>query len=145
MHKVPRFEVENFLDRKTGELVNTINLGSYNYLGFADTEPTASDSTNDTITETIKRYGIGTASCSNELGTTRIVNELEKTVASFLGVEEVIVFGMGFATNSTNIAAIAQPGDLIISDALNHASIVLGCRLSGAEVVTFFHNGKTCS
>ena len=60
--------------------------------------------------------------------------ELEKMVAEFLGKEDAITFGMGFATNSVGIPALVGKGCLIISDALNHSSIVAGVRGSGAKV-----------
>ena len=53
-----------------------------------------------------------------------------------------MVFGMGFATNSANIPALVGKGDLIISDELNHTSLILGARLSGAKIQVFKHNGK---
>ena len=57
-----------------------------------------------------------------------------------------MTFGMGFATNSTNIPTLVGKGDLIVSDELNHASLVLGARLSGAKIKVFKHNGKnSCS
>ena len=68
--------------------------------------------------------------------------ELEKTVARFLRKPDAICFGMGFATNSTCIPTIIGPGCVIISDELNHASLVLGARLSGAKIRVFRHNGK---
>ena len=80
--------------------------------------------------------------------------ELETYWSAFLGVESTITFGMGFATNSMNIpgnrsfffnqfnnfSAIAGPGCLILSDELNHASLVLGIRLSGAKCIVYKHN-----
>ncbi|PKU41941.1 serine palmitoyltransferase 3 [Limosa lapponica baueri] len=66
--------------------------------------------------------------------------ELEKLVATFLGVEDAMVFGMGFATNSMNIPALVGKGCLILSDELNHTSLVLGARLSGATIRIFKHN-----
>lgn len=68
--------------------------------------------------------------------------DLEKTVAEFVGKPEAVCFGMGFATNSTCIPSIIGPGCCLISDELNHASLVLGMRLSGAKVYVFKHNGE---
>ena len=68
--------------------------------------------------------------------------ELEGIVARFVGKEAAVCFGMGFATNSTCIPSIIGPGCCIISDELNHASLVLGTRLSGAKVYVFKHNGN---
>lgn len=66
--------------------------------------------------------------------------ELERVVADFVGQEDAIVFGMGFATNSTTIPALVSKNDLILSDSLNHSSLVTGCRASGAKIKTFKHN-----
>ena len=75
-------------------------------------------------------------------GTLAIHNELEGLVARFVGKPAAMVFGMGFATNSANIPALVGKGDLIISDELNHTSLILGARLSGAKIKVFKHNGK---
>lgn len=70
-----------------------------------------------------------------------IHNELEQLTARFLKVEDAIVFGMGFATNALNIPSLITPGCLILSDEKNHASLILGLRLSGAVTRVFHHNG----
>ena len=75
-------------------------------------------------------------------GTLAIHNELEALVARFVGKPAAMAFGMGFATNSANIPTLVGKGDLIISDKLNHTSLVLGARLSGAKIKVFKHNGK---
>lgn len=67
--------------------------------------------------------------------------ELEQLTAEFLGVEDAIVFGMGFATNALNLPAIMNPQCLVISDEYNHASVILGIRLSGAISIVYKHNG----
>ena len=71
--------------------------------------------------------------------------ELESLVARFVGKPAAMTFGMGFATNATNIPTLVGKGDLIISDELNHASLALGARLSGAKIKVFKHNGKPLS
>jgi serine palmitoyltransferase len=68
------------------------------------------------------------------------VLELERTTAQFLGTEDAIVFGMGFATNSLNLPSLISPGCLVLSDEKNHASLILGLRLSGATIRVFRHN-----
>lgn len=73
-------------------------------------------------------------------GTTDKHQELEALVAEFLGVEAALTFGMGFATNSFTIPALMGKGCLLISDSLNHSSIVTGARGSGAKVKVFKHN-----
>ena len=77
------------------------------------------------------------------LGTLAIHDELEALVARFVGKPAAMVFGMGFATNSANIPTLVGKGDLIVSDELNHTSLVLGARLSGAKIKVFKHNGKS--
>jgi len=73
-------------------------------------------------------------------GTFRIHAELERKIADFLGVESALAFGMGFATNSFVIPVLVGKGCLVLSDELNHASIVAGVRASGAKVQVFRHN-----
>lgn len=75
-------------------------------------------------------------------GTNPLHVELERLTAHFLGVEDAIVFGMGFATNSLNIPSLVSPGCLVLSDEKNHASLILGLRLSGATIKVFKHNSK---
>ncbi|KAI3382726.1 hypothetical protein SNEBB_007279 [Seison nebaliae] len=115
---------------------NAINLGSYNYLGFAETTGKCIDD----VEHCMKKWGMSTMSSRNNLGTSSLHRLLEEKVASFLGVESALVFGMGFATNSLNIPAMASSGCLLLSDEYNHASIVLGCRLSGGLIRIFRHN-----
>ncbi|KAH7972647.1 hypothetical protein HPB52_014751 [Rhipicephalus sanguineus] len=131
------------LDRKAsadawmpGTVTKAINMGSYNYLGFAEN----SGPVVDEVQRSIERYGSGTCSSRHELGTLAIHQELEELMARFLGVEACLTVGMGFATNSTNIPGLAQKGCLLLSDELNHASLILGCRLSGATIRVFKHN-----
>ncbi|XP_068531799.1 serine palmitoyltransferase 3 isoform X4 [Anas acuta] len=127
----------NWTFRFTGRTIkNVINMGSYNYLGFAETEPNALK----TVTKELQKYGTGICSTRQEMGTLDKHVELEKLVAKFLGVDDAMVFGMGFATNSMNIPALVGKGCLILSDELNHTSLVLGARLSGATIRIFKHN-----
>ncbi|XP_028513862.1 serine palmitoyltransferase 2 [Exaiptasia diaphana] len=122
--------------RFDGNQTKALNLGSYNYLGFAENEGACAESAEQAVIES------GLASCStrHEYGTLDIHVELEKMVARFLGKESAMVFGMGFATNSTNIPILVGKGDLIISDELNHSSLVLGARLANAKIKVFKHN-----
>lgn len=122
--------------RFTGTETTCLNLGSYNYLGFAsNTGPCAENSI-----QSIHDYGLATCSTRSELGTIPLHTELEELTARYLGVEDAITFGMGFATNSLNIPALLSPGCLVVSDEKNHASIILGLRLSGATIKVFKHN-----
>ncbi|NXD11848.1 SPTC3 palmitoyltransferase, partial [Nothocercus nigrocapillus] len=127
----------NWTFRFTGRTIkNVINMGSYNYLGFAETDANALK----TVAKELQKYGTGICSTRQEMGTLDKHVELEKLVARFLGVEDAMVFGMGFATNSMNIPALVGKGCLILSDELNHTSLVLGARLSGATIRIFKHN-----
>ncbi|XP_076874265.1 serine palmitoyltransferase 2b isoform X2 [Brachyhypopomus gauderio] len=117
-------------------LKNVINMGSYNYLGFAENSGPCADAS----AEATMKYGVGVSGCRHEIGNLDKHEELEKLVARFLGVESSMAFGMGFATNSMNIPALAGKGCLILSDELNHASLVLGARLSGSAIRVFKHN-----
>ncbi|XP_053141405.1 serine palmitoyltransferase 3 isoform X4 [Hemicordylus capensis] len=127
----------NWTFRFTGRIIkNVINMGSYNYLGFAETEPNALK----TVGTVLHKYGTGVCSTRQEMGNLDKNVELENLVAEFLGVEAALAFGMGFATNSMNIPALVGKGCLILSDELNHTSLVLGARLSGATIRIFKHN-----
>jgi serine palmitoyltransferase len=108
-----------------------INIGSYNYLGFGSGSENKINISNDSI---------ATLSSRQELGTTHHQLDVENMMANFLGVESCITFGMGFATNSDNIPCLVDSKSLIISDALNHKSIVLGSILSKSKIKVFKHN-----
>jgi serine palmitoyltransferase len=121
----------------TGEEKTCLNLCSYNYLGFSETQGPIVDA----VTASIRTSGVATASPRMEGGNYAIVQDLERTVAKFVGKPDALVFAMGYATNSTTIPAICGgKGTLIISDTLNHASIVTGSRDSGAKIRVFEHN-----
>lgn len=120
----------------TGNIKKCLNLGSYNYLGFAE----SSERCRDAVKAKLSKYGSSTCGSRLSLGYTDVHRELEHLVARFVGKEESIIFGMGYATNSTNLPAIVGKGGLIVSDSLNHASIVIGTRCSDAKVVVFKHN-----
>ncbi|XP_051510756.1 serine palmitoyltransferase 2-like isoform X2 [Myxocyprinus asiaticus] len=127
----------NWTFEHTGKIVkDVINMGSYNYLGFAENSGTCAVA----ASECTMKYGVGVSSTRQEIGNLDKHEELEELVARFLGVESSMVFGMGFATNSMNIPALAGKGCLILSDELNHASLVLGARLSGSTIRVFKHN-----
>lgn len=111
-------------------------MSSYNYLGFAQSEGPCADA----VEVAIKKYGVACSSARNESGNLDVHVELESLVAKFLNVEASMVVSMGFATNSTTIPALVSKGCLLISDELNHSSLVFGSRLSGAVIRTFKHN-----
>ena len=83
---------------------------------------------------------VTSGSCAAELGRTKLLMDVEEYTARYVGKEAAMVVGMGFATNSTVLPALVSKGDLIISDKLNHNSIVEGARLSGAKIIPFEHN-----
>ncbi|XP_046337562.2 serine palmitoyltransferase 2-like isoform X1 [Haliotis rufescens] len=120
----------------TGKKKTVMNFGSYNYLGFAEnTGPCA-----EAVEVTTLEEGVGVCASRQELGYLEIHKELDELMAEFLGVEAAVTFPMGFATNSMNMPALVKKGCLILSDELNHASLVLGARLSGATIRIFKHN-----
>ena len=113
-----------------------LNLGSYNYLGFGGLNTHCTP----LVAKSVMDYPVTSAGSAAELGYNPLIKEVEETTAKYVGKEAAVVVGMGFATNSTVIPAICGKGDLIVSDALNHNSIVEGARLSGAKVRAFKHN-----
>lgn len=127
----------NWTFKFTGKIIkDVLNMGSYNYLGFAERRGFCADAARKSTIQ----YGVGICSTRQEIGNLDKHEELEKMVARFLRVEAAMAFGMGFATNSMNIPALVGKGCLILSDELNHASLVLGARLSGATIRVFKHN-----
>ncbi|XP_074030498.1 serine palmitoyltransferase 2 [Leptinotarsa decemlineata] len=120
----------------TGSEKKCINLASYNYLGFAE----ASGPCAEAAISSIYKYGISTGNPRQRYGTCELHDELERLTAEFLGVEDAITFGMGFATNSLNIPTLLSPGCLVLSDEKNHASVILGIRLGGVTIRVFKHN-----
>ncbi|KAG0166615.1 serine palmitoyltransferase component [Apophysomyces sp. BC1034] len=122
--------------RLTGTTSTALNLASYNYLGFSQSSGPCADA----VEASTARCGLASPSPRNEVGTTTIHTEMEQLVARFMGKEDAMVVSMGFATNSTTIPALVSKGCLLISDELNHSSIVFGARLSGASVRVFKHN-----
>ena len=124
------------MDRNPNNNVECINLASYNYLGFAEKSGPCTDSAICSVEES----GIANGSSRAELGTLDLHHKLETNLADYLSVEDAMVVGMGFATNTLNIPALITKGCLVISDEKNHASLILGLRLSGATVMVFKHN-----
>ncbi|KAH8233910.1 hypothetical protein KR032_003251 [Drosophila birchii] len=120
----------------TGTETRCLNLGSYNYLGFAAATGRCADESE----EKAREFGLAYCSSRCELGNNEQLQELESLTARYLGVEDAIVFGMGFATNALNLPSLLGPNCLVISDEKNHASIILGLRLSGATTKVFKHN-----
>ncbi len=112
-----------------------INLCSNNYLGFA-THPRLKKA----AIEAIEKYGVGAGAVKTIAGNLNLHEELEEALAVFKKEEAVMLFQSGFNCNAGVIQAITQAGDLIISDELNHASIIDGVRLSRADKAVFKHS-----
>ncbi|MBL8164441.1 MAG: aminotransferase class I/II-fold pyridoxal phosphate-dependent enzyme, partial [Anaerolineae bacterium] len=112
-----------------------LNLCSNNYLGLAN-HPRLKQA----AVAAIERMGVGPAAVRSIAGTTTLHLELEQRLARFKGVEAALTFQSGFNANIAVIPALVGKGDVIFSDRLNHASIIDGCRLSGAKIVAYEHN-----
>jgi len=113
---------------------DVINLASNNYLGLT-THPTLREA----ALEATRRYGVGSGAVRTISGTMSLHMQLEERIARFKNVEACVVFQSGFAANAGTVAAVLTPEDHIISDELNHASIIDGCRLSKAKIHVFPH------
>jgi glycine C-acetyltransferase len=111
-----------------------INLCSNNYLGLAD-DPRLKEAARAALEE----YGAGSGASRLISGTTTLHSRLEERIARFKGTEAALVFNSGYAANLGIISSLLGRGDIIFSDRLNHASIVDGCLLSGAEFVRYPH------
>ncbi len=112
-----------------------INLSSNNYLGLASDERLKRAAVRAT-----ERFGAGSGAVRTIIGTMSIHLELEERLAAFKGAEAVLVFQSGFTCNTGIIPALVGKGDVIVSDQLNHASIIDGARLSRAEIKVYRHN-----
>jgi glycine C-acetyltransferase len=111
-----------------------VNLSSNNYLGLT-THPLL----RERALEATRRLGVGSGSVRSIAGTMDIHMELERRLAVFKQTEAVVVFQSGFAANAGTVAAVLSKDDVVISDELNHASIIDGCRLSRAAIKVFPH------
>ena len=111
-----------------------INLSSNNYLGLT-THPKLKQK----ALEAIEKYGVGSGAVRTIAGTMTLHMALEEKIAQFKHVEASVVFQSGFTANAGTVQAILGKEDVIISDELNHASIIDGCRLSRAEIKVFPH------
>lgn len=111
-----------------------INFASNNYLGFATREELI-----EADIEATKKYGVGAGAVRTINGTLDIHRDLERKIAEFKGTEDAIAFQSGFNGNMGGIPAVMKKGDAILSDELNHASIIDGCRLSGAKIIRVKH------
>ena len=112
-----------------------VNLSSNNYLGLAD-DPRLKEA----MIAATEQWGAGSGAVRTIIGTMSIHNELERKLAEFKHTEAAVVFQSGFTCNSGVIPILVGDGDAIISDELNHASIIDGCRLSKAVTLRFKHS-----
>ncbi|MDD2804333.1 MAG: aminotransferase class I/II-fold pyridoxal phosphate-dependent enzyme [Elusimicrobiales bacterium] len=118
-----------------GRRHEALMLGSNSYLGLT-THPdvvAASKAACD-------KYGYGTGAVSLYAGTTDLHKRLERAIADFYGAEDAILFPCGYSANVGIVSALCGPGDVVINDSANHASIFDGCRLSGADIKVYLHN-----
>jgi glycine C-acetyltransferase len=115
-----------------------VNLSSNNYLGLAD-DPRLKEA----MIKATEQWGAGSGAVRTIIGTMSIHNELERKLAAFKHTEAAIVFQSGFTCNSGVIPILVGDGDAIISDELNHASIIDGCRLSKAVTLRYKHSDMT--
>ncbi|HJT53959.1 MAG TPA: glycine C-acetyltransferase [Candidatus Angelobacter sp.] len=113
---------------------HVINIASNNYLGLT-THPRLREA----AMAALKKYGVGSGAVRTVAGTMKIHMELEKKIAQFKNVEACVVFQSGFTANAGTVSAILGKDDFIISDELNHASIIDGARLSRAKIKVFRH------
>jgi glycine C-acetyltransferase len=111
-----------------------VNLSSNNYLGLT-THPRLIERALDAIRE----YGAGSGSVRTIAGTMSLHMELERRLAAFKGTEAAVVFQSGFTANAGTVQSILTKDDVVVSDELNHASIIDGCRLSRATIKVFPH------
>ncbi|MBE0409236.1 MAG: aminotransferase class I/II-fold pyridoxal phosphate-dependent enzyme [Anaerolineales bacterium] len=119
-------------------IVNGNEMGmyaSYSYLGLV-----GHPRINAAAIAAIERFGSGTHGVRTLAGSLTIHKELEETIAEFKGTEAAITYSSGYATNLSVISSLVGRGDYVISDKLNHASIVDGCLMSGAKFLRFRHN-----
>ncbi len=111
-----------------------LNFCSNNYLGLANHPRIV-----QAAQEAVKKYGVGPAAVRSIAGTMDLHLELERRLAAFKGVEAAITFQSGFTANMGTIPALVGKDDAVFSDELNHASIIDGCRLSGAKIIRYAH------
>lgn len=127
------------LDGQNGPIISIqnkkyINLSSNNYLGFAN-DPRIQSAAQ----EALQTYGAGAGAVRSINGTLEVHRKLEETIAKLKGTEAAIAFQSGFNCNMGAISAIMNEKDAILSDELNHASIIDGCRLSRAKIIRVKH------
>jgi 8-amino-7-oxononanoate synthase len=113
---------------------SVLMLSSNNYLGLA-----SHPALKRAAIAATERYGTGTGASRLISGNLAVLSDLEARLAAFKGVEAALLFGSGYLANFGTIPALAGPGDVILSDELNHASLIDGCRLARAQVMVYRH------
>jgi glycine C-acetyltransferase len=113
---------------------SVVNLSSNNYLGLT-THPRL----RERALEAVRQFGVGSGSVRTIAGTMALHMELERRLAEFKHTEAVVVFQSGFTANAGTVSSILTRDDVVVSDELNHASIIDGCRLSRAAIKVFPH------
>jgi 8-amino-7-oxononanoate synthase len=134
---LPYFRI---LESQAGPVVEmegreTIMLGSNNYLGL-----TTDERVKQAARDALEQYGTGVTGSRLLNGTTPMHVDLERELAEWMGTDDVIVYTTGYQSNLGAISAILEPGDTVICDSGDHASILDGCKLSGARLRPFRHN-----
>jgi glycine C-acetyltransferase len=117
-----------------------VNLASNNYLGL-----TTHPKLREAAVQATRDYGVGSGAVRTISGTMSLHMRLEERIAAFKNVEACVVFQSGFAANAGTVAAVLTPEDHIVSDQLNHASIIDGCRLSKAKIHVFPHKDASAA
>lgn len=112
-----------------------LNFASYSYLGLI-----GHDYIDTQAARAVEKHGTGAHGVRLLAGTLHLHRELELALARFLGTEDAIVYSSGYMANVATVGALVGPGDVVIGDVYNHASILDGYRLSGAQVITYAHN-----
>jgi glycine C-acetyltransferase len=135
-HLLRRFMVVESYDgpRITVNGRRLLLMCSNDYLGLS-----GHPSLREAAAKAMERYGFGSGASRLISGTSALHEELEKRISAFKGSESALLFNSGYAANTGIIPAIAGDGDIILSDSLNHASIIDGCRLSTANVFVYPH------
>jgi 8-amino-7-oxononanoate synthase len=129
----PRDGVSGGTIRRNGR--ELINYSGYNYLGLSG-HPAVSQAAKDAIDQ----YGTSASASRIVSGEIELHGELERRLASFLGTEECLVFVSGYLTNLTVIGHLFSRPDIVVHDAMAHNSIIAGCKLSEARIVSFPHD-----
>lgn len=134
------YNVINPLESANGPMITIqgkelVNLSSNNYLGLATDERLK-----ESAIAAISRYGVGAGAVRTINGTLKLHVELEEKLAEFKHTEAAIAYQSGFNCNMAAISAVMDQNDAILSDELNHASIIDGCRLSRAKIIRFRHS-----